>query len=40
MDGAVDYYTEEFRKMLKEHMKQYVSVFQEAPRYEHLMNKK
>ena len=39
MGGAVDYYIEEFRKMLQEHMKQYVSVFQEAPRYEHLMKK-
>jgi len=39
MDSAVDYYTEEFKKMLEEHMKQYVGVFQETPRYEHLMKK-
>ncbi len=40
IDNAVDYYTEEFKKMLKEHMEQYKSVFQEAPRYEHLVKKK
>ncbi len=40
IDNAVDYYTEEFQKMLREHMEQYKSVFQETPRYEHLMNKK
>ncbi len=39
IDNAVDYYTEEFNKMLKEHLEQYKSVFQEAPRYEHLMKK-
>ena len=39
INSAVDYYTEEFRKMLKGHMEQYVSVFQEAPRYEHLVKK-
>lgn len=42
IDHAVDYYTEEFKKMLKEHMEQYKSIFkeQEAPRYEHLIKKK
>ncbi len=27
VDGAIEFYTEEFDKMLKEHMKQYGSVF-------------
>lgn len=40
IDDAVDYYTQEFKKMLAEHMEQYKSAFQEAPRYEHLIKKK
>ena len=40
INNAVDYYTEEFKKMLLEHLEQYKSVFQEAPRYEHLMKDK
>lgn len=40
IDSAVDYYTQEYKKMLNEHMEQYKSVFTEAPRYEHLIKKK
>lgn len=39
IDNAINYYTEEFAKMLKEHMEQYKSAFEAAPRYEHLMKK-
>lgn len=40
MDNAAEYYTQEFSKMLKEHMQQYVSILQEKPRYEHLVKNK
>jgi len=40
IDKAVEYYAQEFAKMLQEHMEQYKSVFKEAPRYEHLIKKK
>ena len=36
---AIDYYSKQFRSMLEEHFEQYKSVFNEAPRYEHLMKK-
>ena len=39
IDNAIAYYNEEFGKMLREHLEQYKSVFQETPRYEHLMKK-
>ena len=39
IDHAVDYYTEEFKKMLHEHLIQYKTAFKEAPRYEHLVKK-
>lgn len=39
IDDAVDYYAQEYKKMLAEHMNQYKSAFDEAPRYEHLMKK-
>ena len=35
MDQAIEFYLEEFKKMLQEHMKQYKKVFDKKPRYEH-----
>lgn len=41
IDDAVNYYTEEFARMLREHMEQYKSVFeQQELRYQHLMKEK
>ena len=40
IDDAVGYYAEEYKKMLQAHMEQYKSAFKEAPRYEHLIQKK
>lgn len=34
---AVEYYSTQFRSMLEEHFEQYKSIFQDAPRYEHLV---
>ena len=39
IDNAVDYFGTEFKKMLLENLDQYKSVFDEKPRYEHLVKK-
>lgn len=37
IDNAVEYFSVEFKKMLLENLNQYKSIFDEAPRYEHLI---
>ncbi len=39
IDNAVEYFGQEFKRMLSENLEQYKSVFDEAPRYEHLIKK-
>ena len=39
IDNAVDYFGTEFKRMLAENLEQYKTVFDEAPKYEHLMTK-
>jgi len=39
IDNAVEYFGTEFKRMLMENLGQYKSVFDEAPRYEHLIKK-
>ena len=39
MEGAVDFYTKEFKRMLSENLEEYKKTYAEAPRYEHLINK-
>ncbi len=33
MDAAIDFYLEEFKKMLQEHMQQYKVIFDQKPQY-------
>lgn len=39
IDHAVEHFTNEFKRMLTENLEQYKTVFDEPPKYEHLMNK-
>lgn len=36
-DAAVDHFTSEFKRMLEENLDSYKSVFEEQPRYAHLV---
>ena len=40
VDNAVTYFSDEFKRMLVENLEQYKTVFDAAPKYEHLMKKK
>lgn len=37
MDEALEFYSEQFKRMLKENLEQHKSQFVEKPRYEHLI---
>jgi len=37
IDHAVEHFTKEFERMLLENLEQYKTVFDEAPKYQHLM---
>ncbi|MEE9445553.1 MAG: DUF3144 domain-containing protein [Cocleimonas sp.] len=41
IDGAVEFFTSEFKRMLTDNMEEYKAVFKEeaAPRYDHLVKK-
>ena len=39
-EGAIEFYTKEFERMLLENLGDYKSAFKEPPRYEHLIKKK
>lgn len=39
IDNATEFFSKEFKRMLMENLEEYKSVFKEAPKYEHLMNK-
>ena len=39
IDNATEFFSKEFKRMLVENLEEYKSVFKEAPKYEHLMNK-
>ena len=39
IDNAVEHFTKEFKRMLIENLDQYKTVFDDAPRYEHLVKK-
>jgi len=39
IDHAVEFFSSEFKKMLTENLEEYKSVFKEAPKYQHLMQK-
>ena len=38
-EGAIEFYTEEFKRMLSENLDEYKKVFKEKPKYEHLIKK-
>jgi len=38
-EGAVEFYTNEFKRMLSENLEEYKKTYAEAPRYEHLIKK-
>ena len=39
IDNAVEYFGNEFKRMLTENLDQYKTVFEEAPKYDHLVKK-
>ncbi len=39
IDNAIEYFGNEFKRMLGENLEQYKTVFDKAPRYEHLVKK-
>ncbi len=39
IDNAVEYFGSEFKRMLLENLDQYKSIFDEVPKYEHLVKK-
>ncbi len=38
-EEAINFYTEEFKRMLSENLDEYKSAYKEPPRYEHLIKK-
>lgn len=38
-EGAIEFYTNEFKRMLSENLGEYKKTFAEPPRYEHLIKK-
>ena len=39
IEGATDFFSQEFKRMLLENLEEYKTAFKDEPKYQHLMNK-